>query len=210
MDNIGLIIRELRTREKLTQKELAGKLKLSPQQISRYENGDDEPLIETIHSLAKIFKVDVSYLLGGKKLSQGADKVPGIPVYSIDASASNVEMYNDTINEPPAFYITMKDYADCDFGARVYGDSMYPEIHSGDYIICKKIDNGFSLIQFGETYLIVTKDNQRMVKRLRKTLDKEFVLCESRNKDSYDDFEIPRESIHTLYLVKGIIKRKGI
>ncbi len=130
-----------------------------------------------------------------------------IPIFDMGSTASNIESYNDMINEPPAFYITMPDYKDCDFGTKIYGDSMSPEIKSGDYIICKKIlVSPDTIIQLGEKFLIVTKDNQRMVKVLKKGSLTETILCVSTNSE-FEPFEIKKESIHSLFLIKGVIKR---
>lgn len=64
MKSTNLILKELRTERGLTQKELALKLKKSPQQISRYESGEDKIGVDVIHQLAKIFKVQPSLFLG--------------------------------------------------------------------------------------------------------------------------------------------------
>ena len=56
-------IAELRTELKLSQTELAKKIGVSQQTISKYEQGIREPDIATLIRLAKIFNVSVDYLL---------------------------------------------------------------------------------------------------------------------------------------------------
>ena len=58
------VIKDLRLRRGLTQKELAQELYLSPSAISQYENGVSRPSRETLDSLAQYFGVSVSFLLG--------------------------------------------------------------------------------------------------------------------------------------------------
>lgn len=60
----GSILRELRTKNKLSQKELAKALYLSNSSISHYENGRCMPSRETIEAFAQYFNVSTDYLLG--------------------------------------------------------------------------------------------------------------------------------------------------
>ena len=62
---IGNLIYELRNRNHLTQKELADKLSVTSQAISKWENGRGIPDIEMLQKLSEIFKVDISEILTG-------------------------------------------------------------------------------------------------------------------------------------------------
>ena len=57
-------IKELRQKNKLSQIELANKIKASNQAISAYENGTREPKEPTWQALANFFNVSVDYLKG--------------------------------------------------------------------------------------------------------------------------------------------------
>lgn len=57
-------IKELRQKNKLSQIELANKIKASNQAISTYENGSREPKEPTWQALADFFNVSVPYLKG--------------------------------------------------------------------------------------------------------------------------------------------------
>lgn len=61
---IGLKIKELRSANGMTQKDLADKLYVTAQAVSRWENGEVEPSISTIGEIAKIFNVSSDELLG--------------------------------------------------------------------------------------------------------------------------------------------------
>lgn len=65
----GKVLRELRTKNKLTQKELAKALYLSNSSISHYENNRCMPSRETIETFAQYFNVSVDYLLGSTHIS---------------------------------------------------------------------------------------------------------------------------------------------
>ena len=60
---IGNKIKELRKRYKMTQKTLAKKLYVTPQAISRWENGIVEPSLQVVVNIAIIFNVQTDYLL---------------------------------------------------------------------------------------------------------------------------------------------------
>ena len=60
---IGLKIKELRLKNKMTQKDLGEKLYVTSQAVSRWESGEVEPSIATIIEISKIFNVTTDELL---------------------------------------------------------------------------------------------------------------------------------------------------
>ena len=60
---IGEKIKELRIINKMTQKDLAERLYVTAQAVSRWENGEVEPSISTLVEISKIFNVSVDELL---------------------------------------------------------------------------------------------------------------------------------------------------
>lgn len=95
-------------------------------------------------------------------------------------------------------------FEDCDFAINVLGDSMYPELKSGQIALLKMWKESY--IEFGYTYLVVTHSGHRMLKRLRAASKKDEVICESVNK-LYDSIELKKSDIKALYLLKGYIER---
>lgn len=61
------IIFELRKKSGLSQDELAEKLFVTRQAVSRWENGETTPNIETLKSLSKLFDVSINTLLGSPR-----------------------------------------------------------------------------------------------------------------------------------------------
>ena len=61
---VGQNIRKKRNDNNFTQKELAEKLSVTPQAISRWEADEVEPSIDTLKSMATIFECSVDELLG--------------------------------------------------------------------------------------------------------------------------------------------------
>ena len=61
------IILELRKKKGLSQDELAEKLYVTRQAVSRWENGDTIPNTETLKSLSNLFNVSINTLLGSPR-----------------------------------------------------------------------------------------------------------------------------------------------
>ena len=64
MNQFSKNLRALRKQYKMTQKDLAAKLGLAFSTISMYERGEREPDFETIEAIARLFDVDMNYLMG--------------------------------------------------------------------------------------------------------------------------------------------------
>ena len=63
IEKIGKYIKELRTKNNLTQEELASKLYVTNKAVSRWENGKSLPEIETLYLLSKELDVSVNEIL---------------------------------------------------------------------------------------------------------------------------------------------------
>lgn len=72
-ERIGKCIKELRKKNNLTQNELAKKLSVTYQAVSKWETGKSIPDIEILKEISDIFNVDIAYLIGSNK---GSTKKP--------------------------------------------------------------------------------------------------------------------------------------
>lgn len=61
------IILDLRTKNELSQDELAEKIHVTRQAVSRWENGETIPNTETLKHLSKLFDVSINTLLGSPR-----------------------------------------------------------------------------------------------------------------------------------------------
>ena len=61
------VIRDLRSKMNLSQEELAERLYVTRQAVSRWENGETLPNTETLKELSKLFNVSINTLLGSPK-----------------------------------------------------------------------------------------------------------------------------------------------
>ena len=61
------IILELRTKSRLSQEELAEKVNVTRQAVSRWETGETIPNIDTLKLLSKLFDISINTLLGAPR-----------------------------------------------------------------------------------------------------------------------------------------------
>lgn len=65
-EKVGNLIKKLRKDNNLTQKELADKLNVTFQAVSKWENGKSVPDIAQLRQISKLFSVDISDILDGE------------------------------------------------------------------------------------------------------------------------------------------------
>ena len=61
------VIYDLRTKNGMSQDELAEKVFVTRQAVSRWENGETVPNTETLKQLSKLFNVSINTLLGAPR-----------------------------------------------------------------------------------------------------------------------------------------------
>lgn len=232
MANLSDNIKYFRKQNKLTQKELARKLKIAPTAISAWEVGRNKPLMDNIEQMASIFGIPKSKLLGDeiykiqetaspelipstlqkitstssqlehsrqlivldtaetllnqqKEIKNNEDTVIDLFSYNYydhAASAGTGQYLNDVQVETIELPV---DY-DADFVIPVYGDSMEPEYHSGDYVFVKlSIDLSDGDIGVFEYY------GDAYIKQL--VINAEGAFLHSLN-SKYDDIPIDKDS----------------
>lgn len=121
----------------------------------------------------------------------------------VDATGGGVQLFDDTLTNE-YIDISIPEFRDCTDAVNIYGDSMAPLYKSGQIIILKEWTENF--IDFGNVYLVITRNGNRMVKYLKKAQDDAHVLCVSENPE-FDPFEIEKASILKLFIVKGSISK---
>jgi len=205
--HLGKNIKGLREARKLTQEEFAKKLGISRSTLANYETEISKPEYDTLIRIANVLNVKLDDIINVdmKKavLANVQDRAEGVPYYDLDATAGNIELSNH-IPETIRGYINLPNFRDCIAFLNVRGDSMYPKYRAGDIIGLVPVTDR-EIIQWGQTYMLVTKDNQRMIKYLRRAKDADQLLLRSEN-DKYDDIHLPKKKVLKLFMVKGPIR----
>jgi len=87
------IILELRTKKGMSQDELAEKVFVTRQAVSRWENGDTTPNTETLKLLSKVFDVSINTLLGSPR--QLICQCCGMPLEDSNTSKETDGFFNE-------------------------------------------------------------------------------------------------------------------
>lgn len=122
--SLGQNIREFRHQKGLTQKDLADKLYVTAQAVSRWENGEVEPSIKMLETMATILEVKVEELINGR--TEVVEEVEG------KVAPAPVLVNNNTQNdEDKDTRISIASCVKC--GKKLYeGDHInYPTSRSG-------------------------------------------------------------------------------
>ncbi len=133
-------------------------------------------------------------------------KIKGaIPYYNMHAD-SLVRM--DYTQMEPQNYMLLPSLEDCDFAAPVIGSAMAPQIESGAVVVLKKMS--LEGLVPGQIYLVSTQELS-VLRYLRFDVnDQSKVVLTPANGASYDSMSIEKNSIKSVYLVKGVLNYAGV
>lgn len=122
---------------------------------------------------------------------------------NIEATGGGIMSFDDV--KESYTELVLPDFRDCTDAMKLVGDSMYPRYKSGQIIIFREWQENF--IEFGQTYLIITKTGYRMVKYIYPSEKKGHVSCVSENSETFPAFDVDQNDIHKIFLVKGSIEQ---
>jgi phage repressor protein C with HTH and peptisase S24 domain len=130
-----------------------------------------------------------------------------VPYYDVDFAAGVDIMMFDDSSVTPAYYMDIPEFSGCK-AFRAYSDSMEKLIKSGSILFGTKEASWLEHLEFGQIYGIVCTDGRRYLKYIRRAENNsEYFLLRSENKD-YDDFEIPKRVIRSIWLIHGWLHRR--
>lgn len=162
-----------------------------------------------LRRFARAYKDHISetWLLTG----QGRMDVPGRDerphVSTVSASAG----YLDGLSEPvvnPDFHKLADLLPDYDFTMRARGDSMLPEIHSGDLLLCRRLDRPLAPSDLGRIFVADTADGV-LVKRLAAISPSEDLVTLRSLNPAYPDIAAPASALLALARVVAVIHPVG-
>ena len=171
---------------------------------------------DKLERIAKCYpELNIAWLLIGEKLGGTmlktkwdlCDKklvVPiehSLPLIPIEAFAGPGEpTYEDEKIED---YYTVTEFKNSDFLLRVKGDSMTPKLNGGDLVACKRVLETY-FIQWGRVYVVYTRSQGVMIKRIQPSEKEGWIKCVSDN-TKYAPFDVPMDDIVSIALVNGSI-----
>lgn len=182
---------------------LADKLSLTPATISRYANGLMCPKVPTVISLAQIFDVSDTWLMGydtpKEKISNiiPLQKVKKIPLLGRIACGTPI-LAEENISE----YLVLPDRVHADFALECKGDSMIDaNINDGDIVYIKQqptVENG----EIAAVLINSESNADATLKRFYKNGD--TVLLQPEN-SKYEPFIFTKDQMNQLRILGKVV-----
>lgn len=197
---------------------IATNLDFSKGTVSSYLNGNIKASENFLEKFANFYEVDINLLRDvsnennleitkfTNKQSNKKDKL--VPFYDIDFAAGNSLTLVDNSQVTPDYYMDVPEFSGCT-AFRAYSDSMEKLIKSGSILFGTKVEEWQIHLEYGQIYGIICTDGRRYLKYIKKhpDLSKDFFLLKSEN-DFYDDFDIPKKSIRSIWLIHGWLNKR--
>lgn len=178
------------------------------------------PSYEVLEKICANANINPEWLLTGKGNMLKSDEEPtritselrspkstrgaGTPLYDVSASAG-YGSFDEMINrEKLVGNFVIPGFTNIDWMIYVAGASMYPKYSSGDIIACRVLHES-RFIQWGKVYVLATREQGILVKRLKKCQDENYLTAVCDN-PSYDSFDVPKDEILGIALVVGVIR----
>lgn len=197
----------------MTRNSFALKINVNSSNFSRKMNGKikftDNDFLK-IHKLTGLSPTWLKTGEGEKYSGAGVEAlgesnaITSKPFYDVDFALGFATMYNDTPNVPNK-YVSVPGYEKADFWCRTSGDSMQPVINGGDMIALKEVLDWQDFLPMNEVYAIMTTNDLRTVKVVRKCSDDMRLTLHAYNEE-YEDQEISKASIAKVFKVLGVLK----
>lgn len=205
----------LRKKHKLSQQALADKLDVPRTTLSGWERGSAEPNIEMLVRIADTFEIKVDALLRKRiehedleilrqkdlrvlAISVDKDNRQQIDLVDSKAEAGYLESFRDPeyIKELPKIHMPAIPEGNTYRAFEIQGDSMLP-LEPGSIVIASFVEQ-LSELKDGSTYIIATRDNGLVYKRVRLNPQENSVMAVSDNV-LFPPYEIPFGDIDEIW-----------
>lgn len=190
-------VKYLRSKNSISQQELADALRVGRTSLGDYERGRTEPDISTLISLSDYFSISIDDLIRKDlqkedyeiirnkhmrilAITVDKDNNENIELVESKAQAGYLENFNDPeyISELPKIYFPMIPEGTFR-GFEIRGDSMLP-MEPGNIVICSYVEN-ISDIKDDKTYVVISREGGIVYKRLKVLKNQESLLLISDN-----------------------------
>ncbi|MBR9913217.1 MAG: LexA family transcriptional regulator [Algicola sp.] len=217
MKNIQANIRHLRSLKGLSQERFADELGWSRSMVGSYEEGRSEPPIERLIELSEYLNIPIDILvkndlrrakdtsfiqIGNKRvlfpITVNDDNEDLIEIIPAKASAGYLSGYDDPE------YIDQLQKIKLPFlptgthrAFPIKGDSMLP-VKDGAFVVAKFVES-MDDVKGGRTYIVLTKDDGLVYKRIYLPEGDDFNLLLSSDNTSYQPYLVPKDQVLELW-----------
>lgn len=203
----------LRTKYNYSQAEAADKIGIPRTTLGDYERGHTEPNMELLLTLAKVYGVQIEGLLTRKLENLAWEDVTTDNVKILAMTVDHNQKGNIELVRTKAAAGYLENFQDPEFVSElprlqfpalqgyyrafeIEGDSMLP-MEPGSIVICKYVEK-LKDIKNNEPYIIVSKQDGVVYKRLQLHNEKKALQCISDNLQ-YPSFQLPWEDVKEVW-----------
>ena len=161
----------------------------------------------------KCVKVNGKHATGKEMLCGSEMSMPlqSVPLYSIEATAGLVPLFEQQSAHNPINYIHIPNLPKCDGAVYVVGDSMYPLLKSGDIVLYKQLHD-LEDIFWGDMYLLsldIDGEEYVTIKYIQRSDREGYVRLVSQNQH-HAEKEVQMKRIRAIALVKASIRMNSM
>ena len=210
----------------LTQEQLAQRLGVGKTALSMIETGKARLSSRNRNILIQDLNVNPTWLETGRgqifnadpnltaSFGRGSDMtmpLQSVPLYSIEATAGLVPLFEQQADHSPINYIHIPNLPKCDGAVYVAGDSMYPLLKSGDIVLYKQLHD-LEDIFWGDMYLLsidIDGEEYVTIKYIQRSEREGYVRLVSQNQH-HAEKEVQVSRIRAIALVKASIRMNSM
>ena len=217
MKRIQANIKHLRTLKKFSQERFADELGWSRSIVGSYEEGRSEPPIERLIDLSNYFNIPIDILVRNDlrlaKDTSFIDVGNKRVLFPVTVNEANEDLIEIIPAKASAGYL--EGYADPEYIEQlqkiklpflptgthrafpIKGDSMLP-VKDGSFVVAKFVDD-ITDLKNGRTYIVLTKEDGLVYKRIYTHPEDQTVLVLSSDNKAYQPYEVKLENILELW-----------
>jgi transcriptional regulator with XRE-family HTH domain len=222
MKYMGERLKLIRKSLGLTQEQLAQRLGVGKTALSMIETGKARLSSRNRNILVQELNVNPEWIETGKgemfnadpalsasfgRGSEMAMPLQSVPLYSIEATAGLVPLFEQQSAHNPINYIHIPNLPKCDGAIYVVGDSMYPLLKSGDIVLYKQLHD-IEDIFWGNMYLLsidIDGEEYVTIKYIQRAERDGYIKLVSENQH-HAEKEVALSRIRAIALVKASVR----
>jgi hypothetical protein len=206
-------LRTERNKYSLSLQDIHEYTKISVKDLRLYDSGEEEMPKKVRRTLEGFFeRVELEYENRDEDEERERSEPPIlitdemskdvlVPYYDVDFAGgwSSEELFSQ---HKPSFFITIPDFKRAELACNLIGNSISQRIKSGSIIGLRKVNDWQTYFPTNEVYAVVTRNNLRTVKLVRRAKEKGFIELVPAPLPEYNDPPYQTETVPQDYIVE--------
>lgn len=211
-------LKTIRENQQMSQEKFGDVLHVSREMVNKMESGKVPVSAKTILKIQALFGPELEQLVTPRsrvsepdgfrrKKERGRSMAvwAGVPMYGLTLNKHFTEEWKNARLGMPDFYLSDRNFMDCDFGAVIRNDQPVHDIRNGDTLLCQHIrDTGF--LDYGNLYYIITTNGMELCRHLHPHGSDNNQLLLKAGARSVPDTPLPKKYIAKLFRIRGVLR----